>query len=90
MRTYPFSLSITAIPKMYFILIIKKFTESKIRQLEDNAKYFMGQFQPLIDENYKLKDTIVNMNSALRLAHELAIELVRKENPKGESRESKL
>lgn len=53
---------------------VKKYTSNKMKLLEDNAKYFMGEFQPLLEENYQLKDTIINFNEILKCKKNNSVE----------------
>ncbi|CAD8054160.1 unnamed protein product [Paramecium primaurelia] len=42
----------------------------------ENTKYFMSLIQPLLEENYQLKDTILNLTEALKLDKELLLETI--------------
>ncbi|CAD8050181.1 unnamed protein product [Paramecium sonneborni] len=41
-----------------------------------NTQYFMSLIQPLLEENYQLKDTILNLTEALKLDKELLLETI--------------
>ncbi|KAM3134143.1 Dynein heavy chain 3 [Paramecium bursaria] len=51
-------------------------TDVKQKKYKEEAQFFLELVQPLLEENYKLKDTIINLTQALKLQKELVAKFI--------------